>query len=65
MALSDTLNPWRALREAQERVDLLEKAQDDLIRVLRTGHYRNPATGRLGRKGELFEVIIVPSTRFR
>lgn len=57
----DLINPWAALRrakiitgrQAQLVADLYEEldASDALIAE---GHFRNPKTGRLGRKGETF-----------
>jgi hypothetical protein len=55
----------KALREALHREAIDEKARalkehnlkaeiKRLEKIIAGGHYRNPETGRLGRKGELF-----------
>lgn len=46
MRLIDSINPWGASNLKAE-IKRLEK-------IIAEGHYRNPKTGRLGRKGEVF-----------
>ena len=59
----DIINPWGALRRAKiimERqaihVGDLYEALDAANALIAEGHFRNPKTGRLGRKGEVFDV---------
>jgi hypothetical protein len=42
------------LREAQLRSKLAEAHIDGLNEKLKGAHFRNPETGRIGRKGEQF-----------
>lgn len=68
MKIKDMLWPWGGIIEAEklatrlrQRADhferenrLLLKAVDSRKEELLDAHFRNPATGRLGRKGERF-----------
>lgn len=63
LALDSAGNVLRSL-DAQQRVDAkahalkvknLEAEIHRLEQVIAGGHYRNPQTGRLGRKGERFD----------
>lgn len=58
MTLRDILNPWGALREAradarwwQNRGRSLEVTVARLRSTVRHGHYHDPKTGRLGKRG--------------
>lgn len=60
--MMDIINPWGALRRAKIimerqaiRVGDLYEELDALMALIAEGHFRNPKTGRLGRKGETFE----------
>jgi len=69
MNLRDIFLPWIALRQA--RADLLEledeydehwagtsqliKTNLMLLKCLEQAHFRNPKTGRLGKRGQMFE----------
>lgn len=44
----------RLLSEAQLRTKLAETHIDRLSEKLKEAHFRNPETGRIGRKGEQF-----------
>jgi hypothetical protein len=43
------------LKEAELRSRILKTEIERLEAVLKTGHFRNPKTGRLGRKGDRFK----------
>lgn len=45
----------REIAEVRLRVKMAEAALDIQRAELAKGHFRNPATGRLGRKGERFK----------
>lgn len=58
----DIINPWGALRRAKaimkrqaELVGDLYEELDAADARIAEGHFRNPETGRLGRKGETFQ----------
>jgi len=57
----DLINPWAALRRAKiimgRQAQLVADLYDELDAadaLVAEGHFRNPKTGRLGRKGETF-----------
>ena len=61
--MMDIINPWGALRRAKIimerqaiRVGDLYEELDAHKKRIAEGHFRNPKTGRLGRKGEVFDV---------
>ena len=65
MTVWDIINPWGALRreraqnqhaldECREAEHRLANRVQKLQAVVAKGHFRNPATGRLGRRGEIF-----------
>lgn len=41
--------------EMQLRVKIAETTISNLLKEIARGHFRNPKTGRLGRKGERFK----------
>jgi hypothetical protein len=45
----------KKLKEAELRSRILKTEIQRLEAVLKTGHFRNPKTGRLGRKGDRFK----------
>ena len=45
----------KKLKEAELRSRILKIEIERLEAVLKTGHFRNPKTGRLGRKGDRFK----------
>ena len=45
----------KKLKEAELRSRILKTEIERLEAVLKTGHFRNPKTGRLGRKGDRFK----------
>ena len=65
----DIINPWGALRRAKavikhqadhiedlyEELDVAEERLTNIKALIVEGHFRNPKTGRLGRKGETFD----------
>jgi hypothetical protein len=64
--MMDIINPWRALRRARAELEASHRAfweahwEADMHRVklealIAKAHFRNPKTGRIGRKGETFE----------
>jgi hypothetical protein len=60
--MMDIINPWGALRRARGIMELQALRIGGLYEELHAakvlianGHFRNPKTGRLGRKGETFE----------
>jgi hypothetical protein len=59
--MMDIINPWGALRRANEEIAELEGIIADLCdeldnaeELILQGHFRNPETGRIGPKGETF-----------
>jgi hypothetical protein len=70
MDMGDLLWPWGALREARETIERrdreiaqLERALTKSIvtqlqqsKLLREAHFRNPKTGRIGKKGERHDI---------
>jgi hypothetical protein len=61
--MMDIINPWGALRRAKLLIEYLRDeidylAEENIIAetLIAQGHFRNPKTGRLGRKGETFNV---------
>jgi len=67
--MMDIINPWGALRRAKiimerqaglvgdlyEELDVADARITNLKALIAEGHFRNPKTGRLGRKGETFQ----------
>ena len=43
------------LKQAELRSGVLKIEIERLEAVIKTGHFRNPKTGRLGRKGDRFK----------
>lgn len=43
-----------AREDAEARAGLFKRALDDVTAELRVAYFRNPKTGRMGRKGERF-----------
>ena len=67
MSLMDLINPWGALRRTRKDLEASHRAfweahwEADMARVklealVRNAHFRNPKTGRIGRKGQIFDV---------
>jgi hypothetical protein len=68
MKFKDIIWPWGAIGEARafatrqrQRADFFERENKNLLiemnardEAMLDAHFRNPATGRLGRKGERF-----------
>lgn len=52
MTIRDALNPWRALREARAVARRLYRDNTAYRALLAQAHFRDPATGRIGRRGE-------------
>ena len=61
----DIINPWRALRNARKELQdahlaywdvkyNAEMLRRELAAKIAQGHFRNPKTGRIGRRGETF-----------
>lgn len=66
MSIMDTVNPWGALRRVRKEFEdakaahwVEHKKWTDLNNKLKAqiakGHFRNPKTGLIGRKGVTFE----------
>ena len=60
--MMDIINPWGALRRAREimerqaiRIGDLYEELDAHNKLIDEGHFRNPKTGRLGRKGVTYK----------
>ncbi len=63
--MMDIINPWGALRRANERIAQLEdyvyaykdasKELYDAKALIAQGHFRNPKTGCIGPKGKTFQ----------
>ena len=60
--MMDIINPWGALRRAREimerqaiRIGDLYEELDAYKKQIAQGHFRNPKTGRLGRKGVTYK----------
>jgi hypothetical protein len=58
----DIINPWGALRRANEEIaeleDIIIDLCDDLYNaeeLIAQGHFRNPKTGCIGPKGKTFK----------
>ena len=47
MRIMDIINPWGALRRMRRNIAALEQK-------MQQAHFRNPKTGRLGKRGETF-----------
>jgi hypothetical protein len=70
MSIGDLLWPWGALRTARgtiarrdREIDQLDRAliksivtQLQQSKLLREAHFRNPKTGRIGKKGERHDI---------
>jgi hypothetical protein len=60
--MMDIINPWGALRRARDimerqaiRIGDLYEELDAHKKQIAEGHFRNPKTGRLGRKGVTYK----------
>ena len=60
--MMDIINPWGALRNAKIimerqaiRIGDLYEELDAHKKLIAEGHFRNPETGRLGRKGVTYK----------
>ena len=70
MSIGDLLWPWGALRTARETIARRDREIGQLDRalikstvaqlrqskLLREAHFRNPKTGRIGKKGERHDI---------
>lgn len=53
------------LSKLKTDINLLRWQADRDARIIKRGHFRNPATGRLGRKGELFPEAAARKTKVK
>jgi hypothetical protein len=67
--MMDVINPWGALRRAKaimkrqadliedlyEELDVAEERLTNIKAIVAQGHFRNPKTGCIGPKGEVFQ----------
>lgn len=48
------LNPWKKAAELEEENDSLRSANEKWRELMSEAYFRNPATGRMGAKGQQF-----------
>ena len=53
--------PFSSIREARNTARRYYRENKRLRAIIATGHFRDPATGRLGKRGRVFEVSRHPN----